>query len=368
MELEKVRLLKSEIIKNLNGIHQVKQLEPKFQNFFKDYRDSTQRMLAVGYAKKKAGNYSLELRVKSKNGKAAELACRIRDTLKDDVNIKILRNIKIPDSPAECEKLAKSQSNYNFTGYPPFCTKNKTLSIGLSIGHSNGGSGTLGAFFIDPDNQNKLILSCNHVLALCNTAEEGDPIFHPGSVDSSCTSDNIIGYLEKYYHLSTENAKQYDAAFAKLKSKIRIKGNVIPEGDFKGQYIHPPNTEAVVIGTEVEKFGRTTGHSRGAVKSASMDGIKIEMDNINDKTKTFSFNDIFEVYSIKVDEPFSKAGDSGSLVFYRNNSEFYAIGIVFAGAETAGFEGSEYKPISLCYTLKNVINDPNITYKWYEND
>ena len=54
---------------------------------------------------------------------------------------------------------------------------------GVSIGHYLITAGTLGSVVYSKVNGQMYLLSNNHVLANCNDAEEGDPIFQPGPID-----------------------------------------------------------------------------------------------------------------------------------------------------------------------------------------
>jgi hypothetical protein len=71
----------------------------------------------------------------------------------------------------------------------------RPLQPGVSIGHRDGTAGTLGCIVRRGGDQ--YLLSNNHVLALLNRAEIGDPILQPGPGDGGTLNDHI-GKLAGY--------------------------------------------------------------------------------------------------------------------------------------------------------------------------
>ncbi|MCD6344410.1 MAG: hypothetical protein J7M17_02225, partial [Anaerolineae bacterium] len=65
---------------------------------------------------------------------------------------------------------------------------------GISIGHYHITAGTLG--LVVQRGAERFILSNNHVLAHCNAAQIGDPIWQPGPVDGGTSADRIATLAE----------------------------------------------------------------------------------------------------------------------------------------------------------------------------
>ncbi|GAB4312108.1 MAG: hypothetical protein Kow00117_05070 [Phototrophicales bacterium] len=74
------------------------------------------------------------------------------------------------------------------------------IPAGVSIGHYKVTAGTLGAVVRDRATGERFLLSNNHVLANCNEAEIGDPIYQPAPLDGGTTSDKVAT-LERFISL-----------------------------------------------------------------------------------------------------------------------------------------------------------------------
>ena len=85
---------------------------------------------------------------------------------------------------------------------------------------------------------------------------------------------------------------------------------------------------------EVEKIGRTTGITRGRVTAIELDDVVV---GYGPGLGELSFDDQIEVEGLG-GSPFSRGGDSGSLVYRVDDSA--AIGLLFAGSETGGENGT----------------------------
>jgi hypothetical protein len=92
-------------------------------------------------------------------------------------------------------------------------------------------------------------------------------------------------------------------------------------------------TAAVTGGEAVAKVGRTTGQTRGRVTAIEMDDILV---GYGDDLGILAFDGQIEIESAG-GGPFSRGGDSGALVYREDGA---AIGLLFAGSETGGSDGS----------------------------
>jgi hypothetical protein len=82
----------------------------------------------------------------------------------------------------------------------------RPLQPGVSIGHRDGTAGTLGCIVRRGEDQ--YLLSNNHVLALLNRAEIGDPILQPGPGDGGTLNDHIgklAGYEKIRFSADTDS-------------------------------------------------------------------------------------------------------------------------------------------------------------------
>lgn len=230
--------------------------------------------------------------------------------------------------------------------------KERPCQPGVSIGHYQTSAGTFGAVVKDKVTGEKMILSNNHVLANATTsravrAKIGDPILQPGPYDSGTLKDRI-GALERFVplreseipadcpvaagiarsgnlflqlfrpdyrlrmvkQLAAENV--VDCALARPDSPDMVNPAVFEIGEVTG-------VAEIKPGQVVQKSGRTSGVTRGTVKTVGT-ALRVEM---KDK-ESILFSD--QVVADMVSQP----GDSGSLVL---DEERRAVGLLFAGSE-----------------------------------
>ena len=192
---------------------------------------------------------------------------------------------------------------------------------GMSIGHYLITAGTFGAVVYDAATGHPLILSNNHVLANTSTrklhrAKVGDPILQPGVYDGGQIDRDVIAFLDRYHPLtlkgglaSTPNVVDCAVAFP-VNQKV-IEDRILEIGTVRG--VRTPE-----IGETVYKSGRTTGLTKGTVKTL-------------DATLTVQMSDGEEAVfmnQILVDMK-TEGGDSGALVV---DGERRACGLLFAGS------------------------------------
>ncbi|MBI4657491.1 MAG: hypothetical protein HY735_01370 [Verrucomicrobia bacterium] len=198
----------------------------------------------------------------------------------------------------------------------------RPVPIGVSTGNGNVGSpcsaGTIGARVKDAAG-NVYALSNNHVYALENSAPIQSPIHQPGPYDTGCivSDNNVIASLTAYVTIDFSGGDNtVDAAIAG--SNITLVGNATPSNG----YGTPKSTVvAAAVGQAVQKYGRTTSLTKGQVV-----GINATI-NVGYSSGTARFVDQIVILGTK---PFSKAGDSGSLIV--TNPERQPVGLLFAGS------------------------------------
>ncbi len=277
--------------------------------------------LAVGYSRSRNKTYKLELRVHRRHGAAYEAAQEFKKRAKQEANIVVVPSIEIPARTTVLD----------VSGHKALKEEKRPLHLGLSIGHTSGGAGTLGAFVSDTDGA-ECILSNNHVLALMGSAELDDPIFQPGRPDVKLTGKRKIGTLSNYCVITKNDRDSIDAAVATLDDDIQHESNRIPTGfPLQGKMIRQVKATDELLDllsrdTVVCKFGRTTGYTEGSIAAVAVDNVivKTSIGNV-------VFDNVIEINWQSNQKPFSKPGDSGSMVFTKNG--LWAIGLHFAGGE-----------------------------------
>ena len=196
----------------------------------------------------------------------------------------------------------------------------RPVPIGVSTGHPAITAGTIGCRLRDTSG-NIFALSNNHVYADENLASIGDNVLQPGTFDDGVNPDDAIGTLTafepiRFYPPFVLNT--IDAAIAEC-SEATL-GNSTPEG---GYGIPNSTPTGAYIGQAVQKYGRTTGLTKGTV--VAVNGAFF----VGYGTGSAIFVDQIVV------EPggFSDGGDSGSLVV-TDDLDCNPVGLLFAGSST----------------------------------
>jgi hypothetical protein len=219
---------------------------------------------------------------------------------------------------------------------------------GISIGHSLVTAGTLGCLV--RRGGDVFVLSNNHVLANSNNAHIGDAIWQPGRVDGG-TPDDQLGNLAGFVPLAFEgeavppppgggegcapvlgllagllgqlqlspaaalphNApghNQVDCALARPTTPDLVNPDILGIGV-------PAGVGHATLGTQVQKSGRTTGHTRGTILQV-------------DVTASINYGEHMAVFTNQLMAgAMSQGGDSGSLVLDLHSQ---AVGLLFAGS------------------------------------
>ncbi|AEG43067.1 hypothetical protein [Isoptericola variabilis] len=204
----------------------------------------------------------------------------------------------------------------------------RPLRPGVSIAHVDVTAGTLGAFVVragDGSDDAPYVLSNYHVLAGSPEARPGDVVVQPGPADGGSEPEDRVGELAEVVPLARGERATVDAALARLDDGIgvdldypvgRVTTTARPRGD-----------------EEVAKIGRTTALTQGRVTAIELDDVLV---GYGDELGVLAFDDQIEVESAG-SGPFSRGGDSGSLVY---RADGVALGLLFAGSETGGTNGT----------------------------
>jgi len=205
------------------------------------------------------------------------------------------------------------------------------VPIGVSVGNRNEcAAGTIGARL-----GSIWALSNNHVFARENSAQGGEDILQPGLYDTTCiyNSNNQLGDLAQFASISFSGSNTIDAAIATFGSNGRTLGCATPSNGYGApEALAVPTTLdpiASLLNSSVQKYGRTTGLTKGNIISVNWIG------SVGYSTGTAQFVDQIIVYSSR--GAFVKAGDSGSLVVGQPNQAKKPSGLLFAGDQSGKY-------------------------------
>ncbi len=251
---------------------------------------------------------------------------------------------------------------------------------GVSVGHYLITAGTLGTVVFDRVTGEPLILSNNHVLANATNGVDGrsaigDVILQPGAYDGGKLDADVIARLKRFVPVHSEGASATAASAATAGVQERLNGFLKAVGspfivkamEFQAQQMananymdaaiaEPVDPDAVVpeilnlgrvngvseaeLGMRLLKSGRSSGTTSGSVKAVHAE-VTVGMGDGRDAVFTDQV----------VCTPFSKPGDSGSLVL---NEEGAAVGLLFAGSDRATI----FSPIGAVLDQLGVTFDP----------
>jgi hypothetical protein len=198
----------------------------------------------------------------------------------------------------------------------------RPLRPGVSIAHVDVTAGTLGAFVLVDGALHAL--SNYHVLAGSPRARMGDVVVQPGPADGGRAPADRVGALAGAVPLARGRTATVDAAIALLDD---------PEVDLDYPVGRITETSVAYGGESVGKIGRTTAVTAGRVTAIELDDVVV---GYGDELGALRFDDQIEVESTGAG-PFSRGGDSGSLVY---RADGVALGLLFAGSETGGDNGT----------------------------
>lgn len=189
------------------------------------------------------------------------------------------------------------------------------------------------------------LLSNSHVFADLNKDEKDDSdlILHPSPGDPAASKAvaELYDYTPIIFGGDVENPNFVDAAIAKLFSGQTHRKEIARIGKIEN-YL---SKEQVELRSNCQKFGRTTGFTRGKIFSIHL-SIWVKY---SAKGKEAFFKDQFLIVPTD-NSSFVRGGDSGSLVVDDANN---AVGLIFAGAgeKTA----LQFSDIEQALDLENIL-------------
>lgn len=208
----------------------------------------------------------------------------------------------------------------------PHKGKYRPVPGGVSVGHIKITAGTLGCLV--KGEGNKYILSNNHVLADVNKGKPGDPITQPGPIDGGKNPQDVIANLSRFVPIEFGPGKvnEVDCAIAEL-----INLDLAKPENLCFEKIGAVPTQAA-IDMLVKKCGRTTQFTKGRITDTSAT-VRV---NFGTSGVAVFRNQL--VIKPLDSAPFSKGGDSGSLILTATETategEPRPVGLLFAGSDS----------------------------------
>jgi hypothetical protein len=222
------------------------------------------------------------------------------------VEVRVIGRVRALSSPAELRRRVRP------------------LRPGLSVAHPSVTAGTLGGFVRTGSGLS--ILSNNHVLAASDAASVGDPVLQPGPADGGVAGDRVAT-LAAFQRFRAGAANLVDAAVATVDDGVDTAPGDVPGGPLTGPV---PAALDIDPDEEVEKIGRTTGHTRGRITAVEVDAVAVQYDDV-----VHRFDDQIEIEGVT--GAFSAGGDSGSVIWRSRDRAPTAL--LFAGSTTGGSAG-----------------------------
>src|SRR5262249_4615364 len=140
-----------------------------------------------------------------------------------------------------------------------------------------------------------------------NSGAQGDAVLQPGKYDGGAQKDRVAA-LAAFVPLKVQGTNYVDAALAQLDPGIAYDASQLRgSGVLKGVAGGLPG-----VGDAVAKVGRTTELTRGRVTAFDLDNVVVGYG-----IGALRFDDQLEIEGVE-GAPFSRGGDSGSLIVDAN--------------------------------------------------
>jgi hypothetical protein len=266
--------------------------------------------LAVGYAMRSGGMFEIELRLQNATVSALLRAKELarRHGMRSD-SVGIVRKLVTHSAP------------------DPGALGNDPLTLGSSVGVVGGLAGTVGGF-VRYANGARGVLSCSHVIARAGAGTKGDRVYHPSPNDDEL-GHRLIGRLDRFENMCLAGPRPFDAAVAVLEDGLHSGANTIPTGrDFplEGSPLRGDARQAPLPPfAHVAKIGRN-GWSKGRVMAENLGPLDVWFPIIQRYAKV---SGMIEIDWESADKPFSREGDSGSMVYLEDGLE--PVGLLVGG-------------------------------------
>jgi hypothetical protein len=247
-----------------------------------------------------------------------------------------------------------------YGGRPPVLDAQKwfsTLRMGISITNPEDdypqrlSVGTLGFFLEDANNQRYLV-SNNHVIGRSNAAQPGEPVVQPGTLDMTATELQLMPTLNDL-KVNWQVAAFTAAVTIRFETKRSVPKNRVDAAmaQLSGNRNRPEDHNRLAYGgsilgvaapyqvdangrltgsTRVYKVGRTTGYTEGVVTAVA---AATNIHGYPGGSAYFVDQVVVEATADNIG-PFSDRGDSGSAVLIDRHQ---LIGLLFGGSSLQTF-------------------------------
>lgn len=246
-----------------------------------------------------AGQFRLAVRARWEDDVPPELTENLRRATAGELDIRFTGPVEV--KPADAGSAA------------PY------LAVGASVGHYRCTAGTVGFFGRRLADGAIGIVSNNHILAVGDQGRDRDEVLHPAPADRGRSPQNVIGLLAGDYPRLRHQDSPVDCAFALLVQGVSFDPRPLGSTQRLASTWLPPEAHR-----DVGKVGRTTGLTYGRITAFDLEAFHVD----------YAFGPVrfagqIEIHSVN-NAPFSRPGDSGSLVF--SMPHLHPIGLLFASS------------------------------------
>jgi hypothetical protein len=262
---------------------------------------------AIGLAPVSPGRVHLAIRVAAE-ADAEILLTGLDDVVRAEVDVRVTGPILPQSSPVPGQLRQRT----------------RPLVPGLSVAHPAVSAGTLGGFV--RLGGRLAVLSNSHVLAAAGAGAVGDAVLQPGPADGGTPADRVATLTASAPFAARGN--RVDAAVATVDDGVGADPGAFPGGPLGATV---PDGYEVEPDEEVEKVGRTTGHTRGRITAVEVDGVAVQYDD-----GVHVFDDQIEIEGLS--GAFSAGGDSGSVIW--RSGDRAPLALLFAGSSEGGSTGA----------------------------
>ncbi|MGA8808797.1 MAG: hypothetical protein WB973_13055 [Thermoanaerobaculia bacterium] len=302
-------------------------MKAELNNFFSSFRDGdSQSSFAIGVAP---------------GSQPQQFALAVRAATENDL---------IPDDLKVLTAKASGEIDLRYTGaIRPLGSAAPTTTtgchIGASVAHHRCTAGTLGFFAAKHDGTTGIV-SNNHVLAMSDEGNDEDEIVQPSPSDGGERPRDVIARLDGTYPRLNRGKVRVDCAFARLMRDVEY--DALALGGMQKLSITTAKPEEH---TEVCKIGRTTGTTFGRISAFELDGVAVHYDRWR-----IRLDGQVEIESTN-GKPFSRGGDSGSLVFSLPARQ--PIGLLFASSLLGGAGNAG---LTYANRIDDVLSELGVTF------
>ncbi len=237
-------------------------------------------------------------------------------------------------------------------------TRYRPVQGGCSIGpESSVSAGTLGGWAVDNTDDAIVLLTNNHVISALDAMPVARRVVQPGRLDGGILPRDVIGTLKRHIALTTV-ANPPGAPLPAVTAVDAAIGTIDVDRDDDVLEIAPAiyELQAPAVGMDVHKRGRTTRRTTNG-RVFSLNGTFTI--NYRNGTRLGRVGNTFLIRSTD-GNTFSRAGDSGSLIFNQRAGEINGT-MPVCGLLYAGGSFGDGTPFTLACDINAVFGAMNLT-------